>query len=149
LLSFKFDQSGVYAEGMNVSPELGSSQGEAKIFWGEIAPCEHVAQFYKSDSALNESLARFAAAGLEAGESVILVATPEHLRELTSRLNERGLDIRLAIAEDRYINSTVFRKPNPASGVPIYVQLREQIRHAIETGALMPGDPARRHPQPC
>lgn len=34
----------------------------------------------------------------------------------------------------------MFRKPNPASGVPIYVQLKEQIRHAIETGALMPGD---------
>ena len=39
-----------------------------------------------------------------------------------------------------YISSTVFRKPNPSSGVPIYVQLKEQIRHAIETGALAPGD---------
>jgi len=34
----------------------------------------------------------------------------------------------------------VFRKPNPSSGVPIYVQLKEQIRHAIETGALAAGD---------
>jgi GntR family transcriptional regulator len=34
----------------------------------------------------------------------------------------------------------VFRKPNPSSGVPIYVQLKEQIRHAIETGALVAGD---------
>lgn len=34
----------------------------------------------------------------------------------------------------------MFRKPNPSSGVPIYVQLKEQIRHAIETGALAPGD---------
>jgi GntR family transcriptional regulator len=34
----------------------------------------------------------------------------------------------------------VFHKPNPSSGVPIYVQLKEQIRHAIETGALSPGD---------
>ena len=39
-----------------------------------------------------------------------------------------------------YICSTVFRKPNPSSGVPIYVQLKEQIRHAIETGALSAGD---------
>jgi len=39
-----------------------------------------------------------------------------------------------------YISSTVFRKPNPSSGVPIYVQIKEQIRHAIETGALSPGD---------
>jgi GntR family transcriptional regulator len=34
----------------------------------------------------------------------------------------------------------VFRKPNPSSGVPIYVQIKEQIRHAIETGALSAGD---------
>jgi GntR family transcriptional regulator len=34
----------------------------------------------------------------------------------------------------------VLHKPNPASGVPIYVQLKEQIRHGIETGALVPGD---------
>jgi GntR family transcriptional regulator len=39
-----------------------------------------------------------------------------------------------------YISSTVFRKPNPSSGVPIYVQIKEQIRHAIETGALSPGE---------
>jgi GntR family transcriptional regulator len=31
----------------------------------------------------------------------------------------------------------VFRKPNPASGIPIYLQIEEQIRHAIETGALV------------
>src|SRR6476469_1893316 len=31
-------------------------------------------------------------------------------------------------------------KPNPSSGVPIYLQLMEQVKHAIETGALRPGD---------
>jgi GntR family transcriptional regulator len=30
--------------------------------------------------------------------------------------------------------------PNPASGVPIYLQLMEQVKHAITTGALVPGD---------
>lgn len=39
-----------------------------------------------------------------------------------------------------YYSITVFRKPNPSSGIPIYVQLKEQIRHVIETGALSPGD---------
>ncbi len=34
----------------------------------------------------------------------------------------------------------MFNKPNPTSGVPIYVQIMEQIKHAIETGALRPGD---------
>jgi GntR family transcriptional regulator len=31
-------------------------------------------------------------------------------------------------------------KPNPASGVPIYVQLMEQVKHAVETGALRAGE---------
>ena len=31
-------------------------------------------------------------------------------------------------------------RPNPSSGVPIYLQLMEQVKHGIETGALWPGD---------
>lgn len=31
-------------------------------------------------------------------------------------------------------------KINPASGVPIYLQLMEQVKHAIETGALRAGE---------
>jgi GntR family transcriptional regulator len=30
--------------------------------------------------------------------------------------------------------------PNPSSGVPIYLQLMEQVKHAVETGALRPGE---------
>jgi GntR family transcriptional regulator len=31
-------------------------------------------------------------------------------------------------------------KPNPSLGVPIYLQLVGQVKHAIETGALRPGE---------
>src|SRR5437867_3417136 len=31
-------------------------------------------------------------------------------------------------------------RPNPALGVPIYLQLMEQVKHAIETGALRAGE---------
>jgi GntR family transcriptional regulator len=31
-------------------------------------------------------------------------------------------------------------RPNPSSGVPIYLQIMEQVKHAIETGALRPGE---------
>jgi DNA-binding transcriptional regulator YhcF (GntR family) len=31
-------------------------------------------------------------------------------------------------------------RPNPSSGVPIYLQLVEQAKHAVETGALRAGD---------
>ena len=31
-------------------------------------------------------------------------------------------------------------KPNPSSGVPIYLQVIEQVKHAIATGAVRPGE---------
>jgi GntR family transcriptional regulator len=31
-------------------------------------------------------------------------------------------------------------RTNPSLGVPIYLQLMEQVKHAIETGALRPGE---------
>lgn len=37
------------------------------------------------------------------------------------------------------MNPHLFRV-NPASGVPLYLQLVEQIKHAIDICALMPGD---------
>lgn len=35
----------------------------------------------------------------------------------------------------------ILLKPNPSSSVPIYVQLKDQIRHAVEIGLLRPGEP--------
>ena len=35
---------------------------------------------------------------------------------------------------------TMLIRPNPSSGVPIYLQLMEQVKHSIETGALRPGE---------
>ncbi len=31
-------------------------------------------------------------------------------------------------------------RPNPASGVPVYLQLVEQVKHAVASGSLHPGD---------
>jgi GntR family transcriptional regulator len=33
-----------------------------------------------------------------------------------------------------------FFRVNASSGVPLYVQLMEQVKHAVEIGALQPGD---------
>jgi GntR family transcriptional regulator len=34
----------------------------------------------------------------------------------------------------------IFFRLNASSGVPLYLQLMEQVKHAVETGALRPGD---------
>jgi hypothetical protein len=99
--SFKADVLVGWRFQVNAEFKFGSR--EAQIFWGELSPCEHVAQFYQSDDALLESLACFVAAGLGSGESVIVVATPEHLRELAACLARKAVDLQSAVAEDRYI----------------------------------------------
>jgi MEDS: MEthanogen/methylotroph, DcmR Sensory domain len=57
------------------------------IFWGEIAPSEHIAQFYEDDAVFLDTLLRFVDAGLMAGEAVIVIATRQHLRALEERLS--------------------------------------------------------------
>jgi hypothetical protein len=72
-------------------------------FWGEIAPSEHIAQFYENDAVLIDTLTGFVSGGLNAGESTIIIATPQHLRSLEKCLVDAEVDVVGAILEDRYI----------------------------------------------
>jgi hypothetical protein len=72
-------------------------------FWGELAPCEHVAQVYSGDDVLLDSLTSFVGGGLTAGESVILIATPGHLEALRHRLSAAGVDVDRAVEAGDYI----------------------------------------------
>ncbi len=69
----------------------------------EVAPSEHIAQFYADDGALLEAMTGFVGGGLNAGESTIVIATREHLRALRERLMLSGIDLASALIEDRYI----------------------------------------------
>ncbi len=74
-----------------------------EVYWAEIAPCEHVVQFYESDSAFLDSLEGFAYGGMRAGEGVIVIATPSHIEALEDRLTARGIDVAAARLRDRFI----------------------------------------------
>ena len=54
---------------------------------------KHTVHFYEDDGALCEILADFSREGLENGESVILVATEAHRREVERRLAECGIGV--------------------------------------------------------
>jgi hypothetical protein len=75
----------------------------SEIFWAEIAPCEHMVQIYAQDSAFLHALEGFVAAGLRAGEGVVVIATPSHLASLEARLIAQGIDAKLASLQDQYI----------------------------------------------
>jgi hypothetical protein len=73
------------------------------VFWGEIAPCEHIAQFYEHEGVLLDSLVGFIGGGLKAGESAIVIATTEHLEVLEERLAASSVDAATARSKDQYI----------------------------------------------
>jgi hypothetical protein len=73
------------------------------VFWGEISPCEHIAQFYDTDAVFLDTLSGFIGGGLIAGESTIIIATVPHLEALEQRLDHAGVDVARAMVEGRYI----------------------------------------------
>jgi hypothetical protein len=73
------------------------------VFWGEISPCEHLVQIYSEDAPFLDALVAFVAGGIQAGEAVIVIATPEHRVALRDRLRAEGIDVAAAIATDLYI----------------------------------------------
>ena len=82
---------------------IDKQQSGSDIFWGEIAPCEHLVQIYADQGVFLDSLEGFVAGGLLANEGVIVIATRAHLVSLEQRLSARGLDVSAARERDRYI----------------------------------------------
>lgn len=81
--------------------EKGNTEG--RMDWGALAPCEHVLQIYNDDATFLDAIEGFAIAGLDAGESVVVIATASHREGILQRLAEAGVDLDRAIAEDRFV----------------------------------------------
>ncbi len=83
---------------------LGTSAGDrSRVFWGEIAPCDHWLQVYPDEEAFFTALEAYVTAGLTAGEAVVLIVTPGHRAGLEQRLAARGIDLLALRADDQYI----------------------------------------------
>jgi len=66
---------------------------ETSVFWGEIAPTEHIVHLYSDEAAFLDMVEGFVAGGLRAGEAVIVIATEAHLHVLNKRLELLNLDL--------------------------------------------------------
>jgi len=75
-----------------------------QFFWRQIAPCEHFLQEYETDRILLDSLEGFVAAGLQAGEGVIVIATAAHRSALEHRLRLLGFSLAIARSRDQYLD---------------------------------------------
>lgn len=74
-----------------------------QVFWGEIAPCDHIVQIYEDDKVFMDLLEGYVASGFKAGDSVIILATAEHLKVLNQRLKSQGFDLFSLTLQDQYI----------------------------------------------
>jgi len=74
-----------------------------QVFWGEIAPCDHLIQIYENDKIFLDTLEGFAGAGFLAGDSVIIIATASHLESLNERLRKQGFDLKSLSQNQQYI----------------------------------------------
>ncbi len=79
-------------------------QSNIQVFWGEIAPSDHMVQFYENDNIFLNTLEGFVGDGFIRGESVIVIATPEHLQSLNARLDSHDFDTQRLKATDQYIS---------------------------------------------
>src|SRR5260370_24292813 len=71
--------------------------------WTDVTPHSHLVQFYEDDSFLIESLTRWFADGLSAGDSCIYVGTEAHRVSLQKHLSARGVDLDKLSKEGRFI----------------------------------------------
>jgi PAS domain S-box-containing protein len=63
----------------------------------------HDVQFYTDDKFLLDHLSRVVGSALGAGDIAVVIATETHKAALAKRLEQRGLDVGLAITQGRYV----------------------------------------------
>ena len=71
--------------------------------WTDVTPHSHLVQFYEDDGFLIDSLTRWFADGLSAGDSCIYVGTEAHRTSLEKTLSARGVDLDKLSKEGRFV----------------------------------------------
>jgi hypothetical protein len=81
----------------------GWATSSNEVFWGEIAPYEHVVQIYENDDVFLDQLTGFVSSGVKAGECAVVIATAAHLTALHERLAAVGYTLSSLISQTQYI----------------------------------------------
>jgi hypothetical protein len=89
----------------NIQGKAGENwnSSEVNVFWGEIAPCNHVVQVYEDEQQFLDTLAGFVGTGINSGDCIVVIATPSHLQQLREKLEAHGIKIDYLIDNDVYI----------------------------------------------
>ena len=77
------------------------SSEKLQVFWGEIAPPDHLLQIYENDAEFLAALGKFVSDGFRQNESVIVIGTAWHLNALEKQL--AAFDTDILRARNQYI----------------------------------------------
>ena len=72
-------------------------------FWDQIAEREHILHIYKDDDNFLDMLAGFVGGGINAGDCVMVIATPAHLQKLEKRLRDHVVGVEVLRSGELYI----------------------------------------------
>lgn len=75
----------------------------AATAWSDAQPHSHLVQFYEDDGFLIDSLSRWFGDGLNSGDACIFIGTEPHLLSLEKHLKARGVALKVARAEGRFV----------------------------------------------
>jgi PAS domain S-box-containing protein len=81
-----------------------SSSRAPALLWNSPRAKGHSVQFYEEDSYLLEGLSRFIGAAILADDAGLIITTKSHRDGLFARLRSRGLDLKLAMSEGRFLS---------------------------------------------
>lgn len=109
----------------------------ADVFWGEIAPKDHVLQIYEHDDILLDSLAGFIGGGIKADECVIVIAGGNHLAALHRMLTSFGISVSTLVSDERYtpLDAEAILSKFMRNGYPDEQLFRETISFLFEKAA--------------
>jgi PAS domain S-box-containing protein len=95
---------------------------------------EHAVQFYESEEFLHEAVADFIAAGLAAGEPVIVIATEPHRAGFSQRLERKRIDVAGACASGQLalLDARETLREIGIDGQPAWKRFRERVGGLIE-----------------
>lgn len=82
-------------------------QTNIQAFWQNVSTREHVVQIYENERVILDSLEGFAGTGFLSGNSVVIIASDEHINALDMRLRMHGFDLEQMRRTGEYVTRDV------------------------------------------
>jgi len=121
------------------APKPAGAGGAALPARGDGTPggLHHVVQFYEDDGFLCDSVVRFLASGLAAGENVLIIARESHRQQIRLRLESNDFDMERALASGRVtmLDAGEVLRRLLVEGMPDWERLSDVVGSALAAAA--------------